>query len=202
DQSLYTKVFLSSAVYASGRCWARYRQRPDSSVALMKTRGNRDRERRQLLEWFARYVDRVGNRDERVRDVLKAQLAEVRYRTASRPERLWRNPTRAIRNLLMRSLPASAVETLRRLHSSRSAPPPPGRVRFGDLRRLEPISRRWGFDRGLPVDRHYIEAFLARQSADIRGRVMEVGDNSLTWRFGREAVTESDVLNAAPGNPK
>ena len=31
---------------------------------------------------------------------------------------------------------------------------------------------------------------------------MEIGDNVLTWRFGREAVTESDVLNAAPGNPK
>ena len=31
---------------------------------------------------------------------------------------------------------------------------------------------------------------------------MEVGDDALTWRYGREAVTGSDVLNVAPGDPK
>src|SRR5690348_8634455 len=35
-----------------------------------------------------------------------------------------------------------------------------GRVNFGDLRRLKPISVVWGFDRGRPVDRYYIEQFL------------------------------------------
>ena len=29
-------------------------------------------------------------------------------------------------------------------------------VRFGDLRRLVPFSREFGFDRGTPVDRFYI----------------------------------------------
>src|SRR3990170_7811785 len=52
-----------------------------------------------------------------------------------------------------------------------------GRVRFGDLRGVEPISREFGFDRGLPVDRHYIERFLSAHSSDIRGRVLEIGDN-------------------------
>ena len=79
--------------------------------------------------------------------------------------------------------------------------PPPGRVRFGSLRRLEPLSREFGFDRGLPVDRYYIEAFLARHAADVRGRVLEVGDDSYTRRFGGERVTKRDVLHVDPANP-
>ena len=57
--------------------------------------------------------------------------------------------------------------------------PPPGRVRFGTLRRLAPISRAFGFDRGLPIDRHYIEKFLARNERHIRGRVLEIGNDSV-----------------------
>ena len=66
-------------------------------------------------------------------------------------------------------------ERLRRMiRGSRSAHAPrPGRVRFGDLRRTEPISREFGFDRGLPIDRHHIERFLARHAGDVRGRVLE-----------------------------
>jgi hypothetical protein len=59
-----------------------------------------------------------------------------------------------------------------------------GRVNFGDLRRTAPVSRWFGFDRGLPVDRRYIEGFLRRYSSDIRARVLEVGDSAYTLRFG------------------
>jgi SAM-dependent methyltransferase len=64
------------------------------------------------------------------------------------------------------------------------------------------MSRKWGYDRGLPVDRHYIEGFLARTEADVRGRVLEVGDNSYAKRFGGERVRQSEVLNVAAGNPQ
>ena len=79
--------------------------------------------------------------------------------------------------------------------------PPPGRVRFGSLRRLEPMSREFGFDRGTPVDRYYIEAFLARHGSDVRGRVLEVGDDAYTRRFGGERVTKRDVLHVDAANP-
>ncbi len=81
------------------------------------------------------------------------------------------------------------------------APPPVGAVRFGDLRRLEPVSQVWGFDRGVPIDRYYIEAFLQREAARIRGCVLEIGDNSYTRRFGGDRVTVSDVLHVTPGAP-
>ena len=77
-----------------------------------------------------------------------------------------------------------------------------GWVRFGSLRRLQPVSRVFGFDRGQPIDRYYIEAFLQRHSADIRGRVLEIGDPGYTRKFGGDRVTRSDVLHTVPGNPQ
>ena len=77
--------------------------------------------------------------------------------------------------------------------------PPPGRVRFGTLRRLAPISRAFGFDRGLPIDRHYIEKFLARNERHIRGRVLEIGNDSYARRFGGDRVVRSNVLHLLKG---
>jgi hypothetical protein len=79
--------------------------------------------------------------------------------------------------------------------------PAAGRVRFGSFRRLAPFSRRWGKDRGgRPIDRYYIERFLADEASRIRGRVLEVGDDRYTRLFG-QAVAASDVLHVRPGAP-
>jgi glycosyltransferase involved in cell wall biosynthesis/SAM-dependent methyltransferase len=77
-----------------------------------------------------------------------------------------------------------------------------GSVRFGDFKRLSPISNSFGFDRGTPVDRHYIEDFLSRNASYIRGRVLEVGDNSYTLRFGGDQVDRSDILNIDASNAR
>jgi SAM-dependent methyltransferase len=74
-------------------------------------------------------------------------------------------------------------------------------LQWGDLRRLTPVGRSFGFDRGQPIDRYYIEGFLQRHSTDIRGRVLEVGDPGYTRRFGGDRVTRADVLHVEPGNP-
>lgn len=70
---------------------------------------------------------------------------------------------------------------------------------FGDFRRTEPVSRVFGLDRGSPIDRHYIEAFLAEHASAVRGRVLEIGDATYTKRFGSDRVTASDVLHATDG---
>ena len=75
-----------------------------------------------------------------------------------------------------------------------------GEVSFGDLRRLRPISRRYGLNRGRPIDRYYIEAFLARQADEIRGHVLEIKDASYTRRYGGGRVSVSDVLDVAEDN--
>jgi hypothetical protein len=70
------------------------------------------------------------------------------------------------------------------------------------LARLEPVSRTFGFERGKPLDRWYIERFLKEHSADVRGRVLEVAEDTYTTWYGDGEVEASDVLHAAPGNPK
>jgi hypothetical protein len=75
-------------------------------------------------------------------------------------------------------------------------------VGFGDLRRLQPITKNFGYDRGKPLDRRYIEDFLSRNAEDIKGRVLEVADNAYTIQFGGTRVTQSDILHANANNPR
>jgi SAM-dependent methyltransferase len=74
-------------------------------------------------------------------------------------------------------------------------------VRFGSLRRLSPLSRRFGLERGQPVDRYYIESFLAGHGGRVRGRVLEIGDDSYSKRFGADRITRQDVLHVVPDFP-
>jgi len=80
-------------------------------------------------------------------------------------------------------------------------PPRVGAVDFGDLGSTRPISLNFGFDRGTPVDRYYVEGFLERHASDIRGRVLEIGDASYSRRFGGAAVTQQDVLHVSRDVP-
>ena len=80
-------------------------------------------------------------------------------------------------------------------------PPPLGTVDFGQLESTRPISLDFGWDRGTPIDRYYIETFLARRAADIRGRVLEVGDDGYSRRFGGCQITGQDVLHLDEKNP-
>jgi hypothetical protein len=70
-----------------------------------------------------------------------------------------------------------------------------------DLNRRTPVSREFGYERGRPVDRSYIERFLKEHSQDVRGRVLEVAEDTYTQWYGGDRVTHSDVLYAAAGNP-
>lgn len=68
-------------------------------------------------------------------------------------------------------------------------------IDFGDFRRVTPLSRDFGYGRGRPVDRYYVEHFLSRYAGDVRGRLLEIGDDRYTRQFGGEQVTHSDVLD-------
>ena len=67
--------------------------------------------------------------------------------------------------------------------------------------RLQPISDEWGMDRGAPVDRVYIERFLAAHAADIHGDVLEIKDRTYTQRFGHD-IQRADVLDINAANPQ
>ena len=74
-------------------------------------------------------------------------------------------------------------------------------MRVGRISSPRPLADDYGWKRGTPIDRHYIEQFLAAHSSDIRGRVLEIGEDSYSRRFGGDRITSQDVLHVHAGNP-
>lgn len=73
---------------------------------------------------------------------------------------------------------------------------------FKQERSLNPISSCYGFDRGTPIDRYYIECFLKKYKKDVCGRCLEITDNTYTKRFGAKKISKSDVLDIDKKNKK
>src|SRR6476646_10733180 len=47
---------------------------------------------------------------------------------------------------------------------------------FNSKRKIEPLSRVFGFDRGKPIDRYYIDLFLEQNKGFIKGDTLEIGE--------------------------
>jgi SAM-dependent methyltransferase len=67
--------------------------------------------------------------------------------------------------------------------------PAPGSLDWGDLRRLVPLCPRFGFSRGTPIDRYYLDRFVERIRPEVTGDVVELG--------GRDSNRESYGLIGA-----
>jgi|ERR1041384_153005 glycosyltransferase involved in cell wall biosynthesis len=207
DQALHSKICLNAPVYVSSRCWYKYRRHSDSCCSRAESIGVQHRERLKFLDWLDKYSRDVRNgcnTDDELFRLLKRErwkalhprLSRIRddlcYRTARLKE--------ALKSSVRQVLPFPVYLWLRSRRHGVDSRPPVGLTSFGDLRRLTPISRVFGFDRGTPIDRYYIEAFLAANARDIKGRVLEIGDDAYTRRFGGARVTHSDVLHVSEDN--
>lgn len=71
---------------------------------------------------------------------------------------------------------------------------------LGTMRRTTPLSDCYGFDRGEPVDRYYIERFVDEYRSDVSGCVLEVKDSTYTNRYGTR-VHQRQVLDIDQSNP-
>lgn len=80
--------------------------------------------------------------------------------------------------------------------------PKVGSLSWGDFSTTTPINNNWGFERGTPIDRYYIAAFLEANAGHIQGRVLEVAGNEYTKQYGGDRVSASDVLHPSEGNPR
>jgi peptidoglycan/xylan/chitin deacetylase (PgdA/CDA1 family)/GT2 family glycosyltransferase len=68
-----------------------------------------------------------------------------------------------------------------------------------------PVSSVWGLDRGTPIDRYYIRAFLERRRADIKGIVLEVKDSGYADALldtSHNRHSQVDVLDVDPTNAR
>jgi SAM-dependent methyltransferase len=75
-------------------------------------------------------------------------------------------------------------------------------VFLNETKLMAPASLDWGWDRGLPIDRYYIERFLSSHADDIRGRVLEISDDWYTKKFGAGRPTSVDILDIKKENPR
>jgi hypothetical protein len=70
--------------------------------------------------------------------------------------------------------------------------------RWGNLRRTRPFSENFGFERGTPIDRHYLQRFLKEHADRITGDVLEIQLPGYTQKYGRNVVTSHTLdINAS-----
>ncbi len=107
-----------------------------------------------------------------------------------------------LKPFLKKNVPTFAKRWLHKIGMHNSFSPAIGAVEGGDFDRLQPFCSDFGFSRGGPVDRYYIENFLKKQSGDIKGRVLEIGDNEYSLLYGGSKITQSDILHVDASNTK
>ena len=66
---------------------------------------------------------------------------------------------------------------------------------------MTPIDPNWGFERGTPIDRIYVDRFIGSHAGDIRGSALEIAAPDYITRFGT-GVEHVDILMATEGNPQ
>jgi glycosyltransferase involved in cell wall biosynthesis len=74
DQAFCAKICLHLPVFAASRSWYRYRQHPDSSVAVGQQTGQTHHARLFFLKWLAGYLRTLGNNDGSVWRAVRYEL--------------------------------------------------------------------------------------------------------------------------------
>lgn len=208
DQAFFAKMYLHAPVFVSDQHWDNYRIHPSSCCSLATRGGYANKARLFYLNWLKKYLTNQNINDSQIQRALRKAFffhplldrLYKRYRFYSISMMKRANSLKEdINNSLQTTLPVRIYINLKLLLSAR---PLVGWINFGTLRRITPISREFGYDRGLPIDRYYIHRFLETHQTEIQGRVLEIGESTYTRQFGGDRVTHSDVLHVIAGNPE
>ncbi|HVM73246.1 MAG TPA: glycosyltransferase [Anaerolineales bacterium] len=175
DHGLCVKLFMQATLFIAPGCQEKYRIHEDSWIHNTEKGGNTLPARIFYLNWVREYLSSQNYHDTQIEQYLDNEL--VYYQNPFDKNRI-------------------------------DLPLPVGLKNFGDLHRITPVSRRRGLDRsrsvrgvpGQPIDSYYIEAFLERHGADIKGQVLEAGDSRYTRKFGGSQVSNAVVLGAGRGD--
>lgn len=63
------------------------------------------------------------------------------------------------------------------------------------------MSRTFGYERGLPIHRYYVQDFFESHCGQIRGRCLEFHDAGYVHAYGRGRPSKIDVLDVSTKNP-
>ncbi len=75
------------------------------------------------------------------------------------------------------------------------------KIKLKSILNAAPVSDKFGFDRGTPIDRFYIEKFLKDNSKHIKGDVLEIAENTYTVKFN-SGKFQSHILHNDKTDPK
>ena len=204
DQVFVTKICMHCNIYVSDVCWDLYRQHSNSC-----TENNRDRMEaleRQFQKWLEGYFSNNNINDPDLLYLMRKRKWKSDHPTLHKLINGNQSVVAAFKKLTKKListvLPVQYRYMLLSKLQGERYKPQVGWVNFGELRRLNPVSSEWGAERGLAIDRYYIEQFLDAHSSDVRGAVLEVADNYYTNKYGKDRVSKSDILNLEKGaNP-
>jgi len=132
---------------------------------------------------------------QRQQPLLRSEKEQAAYKRGLQIWKEYYTKPFSLKSFIKKNAPGFVVRAL-----SKNYTPAPGKVNAGDLKRLTPFSFEFGYDRGGPVDRYYIENFLQQNAALIKGRTLEIGDNHYTTTYGGPKVQQSDVLHVDDSN--
>lgn len=221
DYDLYLKITRKYPVYHHQGKIAAYRlhsQNMSSNIPLMLTGVlqvlKRQEENLQTAEEKLAYLTGTKTWKEHyckklyldlIRSRRKASDLELRALYEHHPKLLSKYVLKqgktTMKTVLKRFIPtATSKRLLNRIGLYKKFTPRVGQVDLGDFNRAQPFSNMFGYDRGGPIDRYYIEKFLREEDGSIKGRMLEVGDNTYTLEFGGRKVTQSDVLHVNESN--
>lgn len=198
DRTFYAKLGLEAPVFVSDRCWYWYRHHPNQRCYITLQTGQHHPARLEFLNWLQEFLAARGVQDGELWAALRRELWRYRH---PRLHRLMVQTMGSVMGVARLTIPAPLRRWLWARYQGREYIPPAGYVRFGNLRRLRPISHTFGSVRGVGIYRYFIEGFLGQHRDDIQGHVLEMGDGTYTRRFGGKRVIRSDVLHTQHGNP-
>lgn len=90
-------------------------------------------------------------------------------------------------------------EVLREAEEMGLIAPVASSLAWGDLRRLVPICPWFGFSRGTPIDRYYLEHFARDVREQVCGCVVDIGGRPAFWqKLGFARVSRRCVVDIAP----
>jgi len=231
DQVLYVKIALLFPVYVTAECLYYYRQHEESLCAQAVRNGQYYAAREEFFRWVISYLKQYGDQFDAIRKLADSQLWFARVSAAmshplgarlSMAQKLRRISTVLVRlayskgplflchptttwlakEAAGKALPGWFKRVPRRATSLFQHTAWRKTIALRQLFRPAPVSRMFGLDRGLPINRHYIERFLSSQELGIQGCVLEIGDDNYTKKFGGGRVTKNEVLHVVEGNPK
>jgi glycosyltransferase involved in cell wall biosynthesis len=169
DQVFLAKMCLHFPVFVSSGCWDRYRQHSSSSCAFVKKSKQEFASKMNYFKWLEKYLEENEAKINAELQVVFKNLKRInRYPILYYIYNRCKNLSQKAKGDLKIILPkVKSVYSNVRFKYLRI-----GNTKFGNLRRVKPINRRFGFDRGLPIDRYYIEYFLKKHNVNIKGHVL------------------------------